>query len=170
MTTEDNLKTAFEGESKARNMYTYFAKVAKKEGYNYIAKIFEETASNEQQHAKEELKLLKGIKDTASNLKAAIEGEHHEHISMYPQFAEEAEKEGNAAAAKLFREITKVEKEHEERFKRMLDMLEKDILYKRDKPIRWKCSVCGYVHEGTEPPQVCPLCKHPKEYYEPEEV
>lgn len=166
--TKENLKTAFSGESQARNKYDYFAKVARKQGYHYIAKIFEETAMNEMQHAKEEFKLLKGIGDTKANLKAAIEGEHYEHSDMYPAMQKEAEKEGNEEAAKLFKEIAEVEVEHENRFKKLLEMLEKGTLYKREKPIRWKCLKCGYIHEGEEPPEECPSCKHPREYYEPE--
>jgi len=166
--TEENLKAAFAGESQARNKYTYFAKVAKKEGYNYIAKLFEETAENERQHAKDEFKLLNGIGDTAANLKAAIEGEHYETETMYPDFAKDAEEEGNKEAAILFKQIAKVEAEHEARYKKLLEMVEKGTVFKREKPIRWKCSKCGYIHEGTEPPAKCPSCKHPKEYYEPE--
>ncbi len=166
--TEENLMAAFAGESQARNKYSYFAKVARKEGYLYVAKIFEETADNEMQHAKDELKLLKGIGNTKENLKAAISGENYENTEMYPEFAKVAEEEGNEAAAKLFREISEVEKRHEARFKKLLEMLENGTLYKRDKPIKWKCSKCGYIYEGTEPPEQCPSCKHPKEYYEPE--
>jgi rubrerythrin len=166
--TEENLKAAFAGESQARNKYTYFAKVARKQGYHYIAKIFEETAMNEMQHAKEEFKLLKGIGDTVANLKAAIEGEHYETAEMYPTFAKEAEEEGNKEAAKVFTEIGEVEAHHEARYKKLLEMVEKEAVYKREKPIHWKCSKCGYIHEGTEPPEECPSCKHPKEYYEPE--
>jgi len=166
--TEENLKAAFAGESQARNKYTYFAKVAKKEGYNYIGKLFEETAENERQHAKDEFKLLKGIGDTASNLKAAIEGEHYETETMYPDFAKDAEEEGNKEAAILFKQIAKVEAEHEARYKKLLEMVEKGTVFKRDKPIRWKCSKCGYIHEGTEAPGKCPSCKHPQEYFEPE--
>jgi rubrerythrin len=166
--TEENLKAAFAGESQARNKYTYFAKVAYKEGYNYIGKIFEETAMNEMQHAKDEFKLLKGIGDTKANLKAAIEGEHYETTEMYPTFAEEAEEEGNIEAANLFKQISKVEAEHEARYKKLLEMVEKGTVFKREKPIRWKCAKCGYIHEGTEPPEKCPSCKHPKAYYEPE--
>jgi len=166
--TEMNLKAAFAGESQARNKYDYFAKVARKEGYHYIAKIFEETALNEMQHAKDEFKLLKGIGDTKANLRAAIEGEHYETSEMYPRFAEEAEAEGNKEAAKLFREIARVEAKHEARYKKLLEMVEKGTVYKRDKPIKWKCSKCGYIYEGTEPPEKCPSCKHPREYYEPE--
>jgi len=165
--TEENLKAAFAGESQARNKYTYFAKVARKEGYHYIASIFEETAVNEMQHAKDEFKLLKGIGDTIANLKEAIAGEDYETVSMYPQFAKEAEEEGNEEAAILFRQIAKVEAEHRERYKKLLEMVEKGTVYKREKPIKWKCSKCGYIHEGTEPPEKCPSCKHPKEYYEP---
>ena len=166
--TQENLKTAFAGESQARNKYTYFAKAARKDGFHYIARIFEETADNEVQHAKDEFKLLKGIGDTKANLKAAIEGEHYEHTEMYPQFEKDAEEEGNKEAAKLFKEIAEVEEQHEARYKKLWDMVEKGTVFKRDKPIRWKCSKCGYIHEGTEPPEECPSCKHPKDYYEPE--
>lgn len=168
--TEENLKAAFSGESQARNKYDYYAKVARKEGYLYIAKIFEETALNEMQHAKDEFKLLKGIGDTKANLKAAIEGENYETTEMYPDFAKDAEEEGNAEAANLFKQIALVEKEHRDRYKKLLEMVEKGTVYKRDKPIKWKCAKCGYIHEGTEPPEKCPSCKHPKEYYEPENM
>ena len=168
--TEENLKAAFAGESQARNKYTYYAKVARKEGYHYIAKFFEETAENERQHAKDEFKLLKGIGDTKANLKAAIEGENYETTTMYPDFAKDAEEEGNAEAALLFNQIAKVEKEHEERYKKLLDMVEKGTVYKREKPVKWRCLKCGYVHEGCEPPEKCPTCQHPKEYYEPEYI
>jgi len=166
--TEENLKAAFAGESQARNKYTYFAKVAYKEGYNYIGRLFEETADNEMQHAKDEFKLLKGIGDTKANLKEAIGGENYEHTSMYPKMEKEARVEGNLEAANLFKQIAKVEKEHEARYKRLLDMVEKGTVFKRSSPIKWKCSKCGYIHTGTEPPEKCPSCKHPKEYYEPE--
>jgi len=166
--TEENLKTAFAGESQARNKYTYFAKVARKQGYHYIAKIFEETAENEKQHAKDEFKLLKGIGDTKANLKAAIKGEHYENTEMYPEMEKDAEDEGNKEAAKLFKEVAEVEKEHEERYKKLLEMVEKGTVFKRDRPIRWKCSKCGYIYEGKEPPEECPSCRHPREYYEPE--
>jgi len=165
--TEENLKAAFVGESQARNKYTYFAKVARKEGYHYIAKIFDETADNEMRHAKDEFALLNGIGDTIANLKEAIDGEHYETTEMYPTFAKEAEEEGNSAAAILFQQIAKIEKHHEERYKRLLAMVENGTVFKRDEPINWKCSVCGYVHEGTEPPAKCPSCQHPREYYEP---
>ncbi len=168
--TEENLEAAFAGESKARNMYTYFAKVAQKEGYHYIAKVFEETAINEMRHAKDEFALLGGIGDTVANLKEAIEGEHYETTAMYPEFAAAAEEEGNKEAALLFKMIARVEAEHRDRYKRLLEMVEKGTVYKREAPIRWKCSVCGYIHEGTQPPGKCPCCKHPREYYEPESM
>jgi len=170
MNTKENLMKAFAGESQARNKYDYFAKVARKQGFHYIAKIFEETALNEMQHAKEEFKLLKEIGDTKENLKKAIEGEHYENTEMYPQMQKDAEQENNPEATKLFKEISEVEKHHEQRYKKLLEMLEKDTLYKRDKSIKWKCSKCGYVHEGKEPPAICPACKHAKEYFEPEDM
>jgi rubrerythrin len=166
--TEENLKAAFAGESQARNKYTYYAKAARKEGYHYIAKFFEETAMNEMQHAKDEFKLLKGIGDTESNLKAAIEGEHYENTDMYPTMAKEAEEEGNTEAATLFKQISKVEEEHEARYKKLLDMVQNGTVFSREKPIRWTCIKCGRVHEGTEPPEKCPTCKHPRDYFEPE--
>jgi len=168
--TEENLKAAFAGESQARNKYTYFARVAREEGRHYIARAFEESAENEKQHALDEFKLLNGIGDTAANLNEAIEGEHYETTEMYPTFAKEAEEEGAMAAANLFRQIAKIEKHHRDRYKRLLAMLENGTLYKRDEPVNWKCSVCGFVYNGTEPPPKCPCCKHPKEYYEPEDV
>lgn len=165
--TEENLKGAFAGESQARNKYTFFAQAARSEGYHYIAKIFEEAAENERRHAKDEFKLLNGIGDTAANLKEAIGGENYETTSMYPTFAQEAEADGNKEAAVLFRQITKVEQHHRDRFQKLLDMVEAGTVYKRDEPIKWKCSQCGYVVVGTEPPLKCPCCKHPREYYEP---
>ena len=165
--TEENLKVAFAGESQARNKYTYFAKVARGEGYHYIANILEETADNERRHAKDEFALLGGIGDTAANLQAAYEGEDYEVKEMYPTFAKEAEAEGNKEAANLFRQIAKVEAHHRDRYKKLLEMVKNGTVYKREEPIKWKCSVCGYVHEGTEPPTKCPSCAHPMEYYEP---
>ena len=165
--TEENLKAAFAGESQARNKYTYFAKVADKEGYHYIARIFRETADNEMVHAKEEFKLLGGIGDTVANLKEAIGGEDYETTTMYPDFARDAEAEGNKDAAILFTQIGKIEAHHRDRYKKLLEMVEAGTVYKREAPIKWKCSVCGYVVEGKEPPPKCPGCKHPKEHYEP---
>ena len=166
-TTKENLEAAFAGESMARNKYTYFADAARKEGYHYIARIFEETALNEMRHAKDHFKLAGHLGDTKANLKAAMEGENYETTSMYPGFAEQAEKEGNKEAATLFRQIAKVEAHHRDRYKQLLDMVEKGTVWKREKPIRWKCGVCGYIHEGTEPPEKCPCCQHPKQHFEP---
>ena len=166
--TQENLMAAFAGESQARNMYTYFATVARTEGYHYIAKIFEETAINEMRHAKDEFVLAGKLRDTAANLQEAIDGEHYETTTMYPEFAEQADADGNKEAAILFRMIARVEAEHRDRYKKLLEMVKNGTVFKRDKPIRWKCSVCGYIHEGTEPPGKCPCCKHGKEYYEPE--
>ncbi|MFC1556064.1 rubrerythrin [candidate division KSB1 bacterium] len=165
--TEENLKAAFAGESQARNKYTYFAKVARKEGYHYIARLFEETADNEMRHAKDEFALLGGIGDTIANLKEAIEGEHYETTQMYPDFAKDAEEEGNREAAVLFKQIAKVEEHHRERYTKLLKMVEEGKVFERDEPITWKCAVCGYVYDGTKPPKKCPCCKHPMEYYEP---
>ena len=166
--TIENLKAAFAGESQARNKYTYFAKVARKEGYHYIAQIFEETADNEKRHAKDEFALLGGIGDTIANLKEAVDGENYETTEMYPEFAKIAREEGNIEAAILFEQIAKVEAEHRDRYQKLLDMVESGTVFKRDEPIKWKCMECGYIHEGEEPPAKCPCCKHPKEYYEPE--
>ena len=165
--TKENLEDAFAGESQARNKYTYFSQAAKKEGYHYIAKLFEETAENEKRHAKDILNLLNGIGDTATNLKDCIAGEHYETAEMYPQFVREAEKENNKEAAYLFAQISKVEAHHRDRFKKLLKMVENKTVFKREEPIEWKCSVCGYILKGTEPPATCPCCQHPKEYYEP---
>lgn len=165
--TTKNLMAAFQGESEARNRYTFFAEIARNEGYHYIAKIFEETAENEKYHALEEIKLLLGERSTLENLKEAVGGENYESEDMYPRFAEEADLEGNQAAAILFTQIAKIEKHHRDRFKKLHDLVEQKVVYKRDEPIKWKCSICGYVYEGTEPPAKCPYCKHPQEYYEP---
>ena len=165
--TDENLKTAFSGESQARNRYAYFADVARREGYHYIAKIFEETAENEMYHALEEYKLMHGRKNTAAVLKEAIDAENYESAAMYPAFAQQAEAEGHQQAAILFTQIAKIEKQHRDRFRHLLHLVENNLVYKRDSPIRWKCSVCGYTYEGTEPPPRCPYCKRPREYYEP---
>ena len=165
--TQENLKTAFIGESEARNKYTFYAYIARKEGYHYIAKIFEETAENEKYHAMEEIKLLLRDSSTLGNLKEAVGGENYESESMYPQFAKEAEMDGHQAAAILFTQIAKIEKHHRDRFRKLLELVDNKTVFKRDAPIKWKCSVCGYVYEGTEPPPRCPYCKHPQEYYEP---
>ena len=168
--TEENLQAAFAGESQARNMYTYFAKAARKEGFHYIATIFEETAMNEMRHAKDHFLLLGKLGDTAANLKAAIEGENYETTVMYPDFAAAAKAEGETKAAILFEQIAKVEAEHRDRYQKLLDLVEADAVYHRDEPIEWKCSVCGYRYTGNEPPPRCPCCQHPKEYYEPSDL
>jgi rubrerythrin len=165
--TTENLKAAFAGESQARNKYTFFAEVARAEGYHYIAKIFEETAFNEMQHAKDHLKLLNGIGDTLSNLKEAMGGEDYEVENMYPQFAKEAEEEGQTAAKIAFDQVGKIEAHHRERYKKIIAMVEAGTVFKREQPIKWKCSICGYIVEGTEPPPKCPSCKHAQEFYEP---
>ncbi len=165
--TTENIKAAFAGESQARNKYTYFAQAARKEGYHYIARIFEETAFNEMKHAYDHFKLLDGVGTTEENLKAAIGGEHYETVEMYPQFAQEAEEEGNMEAAVLFKMIGKIEAHHRERYQKLLEMVQNGTVFKREEPIKWKCSVCGYTVEGTEPPPKCPACKNPRELYEP---
>jgi len=164
--TEKNLLAAFAGESQARNKYSYFASQAKKEGYEQIAAIFQETADNEKEHAKKEFKFLKGIGDTKANLLAAAEGENHEWTSMYPEFAKVAREEGFTKIAEIFEEIAKVEKEHEKRYKKLLKNLEEGKVFKKDNPVMWKCRNCGYIYEGTEPPKICPACDHPQSYYE----
>ena len=168
--TEENIKAAFAGESQARNKYTYFAEKAREEGYHYIAKIFEETAFNELNHARDHFTMLGGVGTTEENLKAAVSGEDYETIDMYPKFAEEAQAEGNKEAALLFQMIGKIEAHHRERYKKLLDMVQNGTVFKREDPIKWKCSVCGFTVEGTEPPQRCPACKHPREYYEPADL
>ena len=168
--TKKNLEAAFAGESQARNKYDYYAKLAKKEGYHYIAKIFSETALNEHRHAKDEFKLLGGLGSTKDNLKDCIAGEDYETVEMYPKFAEEAEAEGNKEAARLFRQIGKVEAHHRDRYKKLLEMVENGTVYTREEPIEWKCSVCGYVITGTEPAPKCPCCQHPREYFEPSDM
>jgi len=164
--TEKNLQAAFAGESQARNKYTYFASVAKKEGYEQIAAIFEETAGNEKEHAEVEFKFLKGIGTTKDNLKAAAEGEHYEWTEMYPNFEKVAREEGFVEIANAFKEIAEVEEEHEKRYKKLLDNVIKNRVFRSDRIVKWKCRNCGYVHKGTTPPERCPACDHPQSYYE----
>ncbi|MCK9458956.1 MAG: rubrerythrin family protein [Proteobacteria bacterium] len=177
--TEKNLLKAFAGESQARNRYVYFAKVARKAGLIQIADIFEETAENEEQHAKAFFKFLEGgmveitasypagvIGDTQANLEASAAGEHEEWTELYPAFAETAKKEGFPLVAAAFTMIGRVEKEHEARYRKLCERLCADGLWKREQPVRWKCSNCGYVHEGPEAPEKCPACQHPKGYFE----
>ena len=165
--TDENLKAAIAGESLARNRYSYFAEMAQKEGYRYIARIFEEISENEKYHAMEELRLLMGDRDTLTNLKESVNGEQYESEEMYPRYATEAEVEGNRAATVLFKQISKIERQHHDRFKKLLEMVAAGKVFKRDDPIKWKCSICGYGYDGLEPPKRCPYCKRPQEYYEP---
>ena len=165
--TEANLQTAFAGESMARNKYTFFASKAKKDGYVQIAKIFEETAANEKEHAKIWFKLLNGgIDDTAANLKAAAEGENYEWIDMYATFAKEAREEGFDHIADLFELVGAIEKEHEERYRRLLRNVEDKLVFSRDGDCVWQCSNCGQIVVGRQAPEVCPVCAHPKAYFE----
>lgn len=164
--TEQNLITAFAGESQARNKYTYFASKAKKDGYVQISKIFEETANNEKEHAKIWFKLLDGIGTTEENLKAAAEGENYEWTDMYKTFAEEARAEGFTKIAFLFEEVAKIEKEHEERYRALLANVEGGLVFSRDGDMVWICSNCGHIHIGKNAPEVCPVCAHPKAYFE----
>jgi len=181
--TEKNLMAAFAGESQARNRYTYFAGQARKEGYEQIAAIFEETANQEKEHAKREFKFLKGgevevtaafpagvIGSTVENLKEAAGGEHYEHTEMYPGFAKIADKEGFSEIAGVFRNIAIAEKRHEGRYVALAKNITEGCVFKREKPTRWVCRNCGYVHQGTEPPETCPACAHPQAYFELEAV
>ena len=164
--TEKNLWAAFAGESQARNKYTYYASKAKKDGYVQISNIFTETANNEKEHAKIWFKLVEGIGDTPANLKAAAAGEHDEWTSMYPDFAETAKNEGFDKIAALFEAVAKIEKEHEERYKLLLLNVEQDKVFKRDENVIWQCSNCGYVCSSPEAPELCPVCAHPKAYFQ----
>ena len=165
--TEANLQTAFAGESMARNKYTFFASKAKKDDYVQIAKIFEETAANEKEHAKIWFKLLNGgIDDTAANLKAAAEGENYEWTNMYATFAKEAREEGFDHIADLFEMVGAIEKEHEERYRKLLRNVEDKLVFSRDGDCVWQCSNCGHIVVGTKAPDVCPTCNHPQSYFE----
>ena len=177
--TEKNILTAFAGESQARNRYTYFASQAKKEGFVQIADIFEETANQEKEHAKRLFKLLEGgevevqaafpagvIGTTAENLKASAGGENYEWTDMYPSFAKVAREEGFEDIAKIFEAIAVAEKQHEKRYLGLLSNIENDTVFKKDKPVVWRCRNCGYLHEGTEAPGICPACAHPQAHFE----
>jgi len=177
--TERNLLAAFAGESQARNRYTYFASAAKKEGFEQIAGIFLETADNEKEHAKRFFKFLEGgmaeftatfpagrIGTTSENLKAAAEGENEEWTKLYPGFADAAEQEGFREIAAAFRAIAKVEVQHEKRYRKLLENVEKGRVFKKDKPSAWKCRNCGHFHEGAEAPEVCPACLHTQAHFE----
>ena len=180
--TEKNLLTAFAGESQARNRYTYFANKARKEGYVQIANIFEETANQEKEHAKRLFEHIQELKPeaeiviettaptaygtTIENIKAAIAGEHFEHSEMYPEFAAKAEEEGLDKIALRLKAIGQAEVHHEERYKKLLEQLEKGTIFKKDQEVEWVCRECGYVHKGTEPPEECPSCDHSKSFYQ----
>ena len=166
--TERNLMEAFAGESQARNKYTYFASKAKKEGYEQIAAIFLETAENEKEHAKIWYKLLNGgeVGTTAENLQAAADGENYEWTDMYERFAKEAKEEGFDRIAYLFDAVGKIEKEHEERYRKLLENVEGDLVFSKDGDKIWKCRNCGHICVGKEAPAVCPVCSHPQSYFE----
>ena len=177
--TEHNLLAAFAGESQARNRYTYFASVARKEGYRQIEALFIETAENEREHAKRYFKFLEGgaleitatypagvIGSTVDHLKAAADGENEEWTILYPAAADIADEEGFPEVAQAFRAIAKVEAKHEARYRKLLANIESGQVFKKDKPVAWKCMNCGYVHEGDEAPGMCPACIHPQEHFE----
>ena len=166
--TEQNLMTAFAGESQARNKYTYFASKAKKEGYEQIAAIFQETADNEKEHAKILFKLLNGgeIGTTAENLNAAADGENYEWTDMYAEFAKIAKEEGFDHIAYLFEEVGKIEKEHEERYLKLLENVKDGKVFEAGEVKIWKCRNCGHIVVGSKAPEVCPVCSHPKAYFE----
>lgn len=165
--TQANLMAAFAGECQARTKYTYFASKAKKDGFVQIANIFMETAENEKEHAKIWYKLLNdGIADTATNLKEAAAGENYEWTDMYDTFAKEAREEGFNEIAYLFEEVAKIEKEHEERYLKLLENVENGLVFSRDGDKIWKCGNCGHIVVGKEAPEVCPVCSHPRAYFE----
>lgn len=165
--TEKNLEAAFAGESQARNKYTYFASKAKKDGYVQIAKIFEETAENEKEHAKIWYKLLHdGIGSTTENLKEAAEGENFEWTDMYAGFAKEAREEGFDEIADLFEGVAAIEKEHEERYRKLLANIEGDLVFSKDGDVVWQCANCGHICVGKKAPEVCPVCNHPQSYFQ----
>lgn len=164
--TEANLMTAFSGESQARNKYTYFASKAKKDGYVQIAKLFEETANNEKEHAKIWFKLLDGIGSTPENLEAAAQGENYEWTDMYKTFAEEAREEGFDHIAYLFESVGKIEKEHEERYRALLANVKNGEVFKKGSIVVWECSNCGHIVIGEQAPQMCPVCAHPQAYFQ----
>ncbi len=166
--TEANLMTAFAGESQARNKYTYYASKAKKEGYEQIAALFTETANNEKEHAKIWFKLLHGndMPDTIANLKDAAAGENYEWTDMYATFEKEAREEGFDHIAYLFREVAAIEKEHEERYRKLLANIENGIVFSREGDTVWQCANCGHIHIGKAAPDICPVCAHPKAYFQ----
>ena len=164
--TEKNLRTAFSGESEARNKYTYFASVANKEGYEQIAAIFLDTANNEKEHAKMWFKALGGLGDTAQNLLSAAEGENYEWTDMYAQFAKEAEEEGFLELANKFKMVAAIEKTHEERYRALLNNVEMQQVFEKAEMTMWECRNCGHLVMGKKAPQVCPVCAHPQSFFE----
>lgn len=164
--TEQNLMAAFAGESQARNKYTYFAGIAKNEGYEQIAAIFQKTADNEKEHAEIWFKELGGILDTKTNLTAAADGENYEWTDMYANFAKDAEDEGFTALAARFREVAKIEKAHEERFRRLIDNIEMKKVFEKSGEAMWECRNCGHLVMGKKAPEVCPVCSKPQSYFE----
>ncbi|MBO5279363.1 MAG: rubrerythrin family protein [Lachnospiraceae bacterium] len=166
--TEQNLQAAFAGESQARNKYSYYASKAKKDGYVQIASIFEETAANEKEHAKIWFKLLHGgsVPETVENLLDAAEGENYEWTDMYAQFAKEAKEEGFDEIAYLFEEVGKIEKEHEERYRKLLANIKGDLVFSKEGDVIWQCSNCGHICVGKKAPEVCPVCNHPQSYFQ----
>ena len=164
--TEKNLMTAFAGESEARNKYTYFASVAKKEGYEQIAAIFQKTADNEKEHAKMWFKALGGLGDTAQNLAAAAAGENYEWTDMYDTFAREAEEEGFVELAAKFRGVAAIEKTHEERYRALLSNVQMQQVFEKAEMTMWECRNCGHLVMGKKAPEVCPVCNHPRSYFE----
>ncbi len=164
--TEQNLKAAFAGESQARNKYTYFASVAKKEGYEQIAEIFLKTAENEKEHAKLWFKALNELGNTKENLVSAMSGENYEWTDMYATFAKEAEEEGFDELAEVFRKVGEIEKAHEERFKALLNNLEMQRVFEKSEIVMWECRNCGHLVIGAKAPEICPVCAHPQSYFE----
>lgn len=164
--TEQNLRTAFSGESEARNKYTFFASVARKEGYEQIAALFQKTADNEREHAKMWFKELQGIGDTMQNLKSAAEGENYEWTDMYATFAKEAEEEGFTALAAKFRAVAAIERAHEERYLALLKNVEMQQVFEKSEMTMWECRNCGHLVVGKKAPEICPVCAHPKSYFE----
>lgn len=165
--TEANLRTAFAGESEARNKYTYYASKARKDGYNQIASIFEETAANEKEHAKLWFKLLHdGMPDTLTNLADAAAGENYEWTDMYAAFAREAREEGFDMIADLFEGVAAIEREHEERYRKLIANVEGGLVFSRDGEMIWQCTNCGHIVVGRQAPEVCPVCAHPRAYFQ----
>ncbi len=164
--TEQNLWEAFAGESQARNKYTYYASKAKKDGYEQMAQLFQETADQEKEHAKIWFKLIHGIGSTIDNLKDAAQGEYDEWTDMYPRMAREAREEGFEEIAKLFEGVAAIEKVHEEKYKKLLENIEQGIVFSRDGDTVWQCRNCGHIHIGKQAPETCPVCNHPQAYFE----